>query len=213
MAETAEWLRRLRAAPATAAGLRVERKRISREVVEWDRAAVLRLAHELVAARVARFVAYELVLHHEATLDAITRPEVEALGAGMAHWGDVDGFGCLIGGPAWRKGRLSDAAVRSWTRSDDWCWRRAALVSTVPLNSRAQGGSGDAKRTLDICGRLVSDRHDLVVKAMSWALRELARREPPAVRRFLTEHQDELAPRVTREVRNKLKTGLKNPRR
>jgi 3-methyladenine DNA glycosylase AlkD len=131
----------------------------------------------------------------------------------MAHWGDVDCFACFIGGRAWRCGRISDAAVRAWTRSEDWCWRRAALVSTVPLNSRAQGGAGDASRTLDICARLVSDRHDLVVKALSWALRELGKRQPGAVRRFLAKHREELAPRVIREVRNKLETGRKNPRR
>ena len=51
----------------------------------------------------------------------------------------------------------------------------------------------------------------MVVKAMSWALRELAKRDPTAVRRFLAEHETALAARVSREVRNKLETGLKNP--
>ena len=59
---------------------------------------------------------------------------------------------------------------------------------------------------------LETDRDDMVVKAMSWALRELAKRDPLAVRRFAASHQD-LAPRVVREVTNKLKTGLKNPQR
>ena len=35
---------------------------------------------------------------------------------------------------------------------------------------------------------------------------------PKAVREFLTEHESVLAARVKREVRNKLTTGLKNPR-
>jgi 3-methyladenine DNA glycosylase AlkD len=53
----------------------------------------------------------------------------------------------------------------------------------------------------------------MVVKAMSWALRELAVLDPEAVRTYLQDHEDELAARVRREVRNKLDTGLKNPRR
>jgi 3-methyladenine DNA glycosylase AlkD len=77
---------------------------------------------------------------------------------------------------------------------------------------KAQGGTGDADRTLEVCRLLVSDRNDMVVKALSWALRALAQREPEAVRRFLKEHAFSLAPRVLREVNNKLKTGLKNPK-
>jgi len=53
----------------------------------------------------------------------------------------------------------------------------------------------------------------MVVKALSWALRELAKRDPQAVSAFLTEHEAALAARVVREVRNKLTTGRKNPRR
>ena len=50
----------------------------------------------------------------------------------------------------------------------------------------------------------------MVVKALSWALRELVVRDPGAVRTFLDEH--DLAARVRREVTNKLQTGLKQPR-
>lgn len=86
--------------------------------------------------------------------------------------------------------------------------RRAALVSTVPLNLRTAGGSGDRERTLAICHRLVDDRDDMVVKALSWALRELVVWDPDAVRSFLDLHGDRVAARVRREVTNK----LENPR-
>ena len=59
----------------------------------------------------------------------------------------------------------------------------------------------------------MNDRDDMVVKAMSWALRELVVHDPEAVQAFLDEYEDELAARVKREVKNKLQTGLKNPRR
>ena len=60
---------------------------------------------------------------------------------------------------------------------------------------------------------LIADRHDLVVKALSWALRELGKRDPESVRHFLESHRDEVAARVNREVSNKLDTGRKDPRR
>jgi 3-methyladenine DNA glycosylase AlkD len=51
----------------------------------------------------------------------------------------------------------------------------------------------------------------MVVKAMSWALRELAKRDPHAVRAFLSTHGQRAAARVRREVTNKLTTGRKSP--
>jgi 3-methyladenine DNA glycosylase AlkD len=212
MAVHDEFIRRLRAAPANTAALRVERKRISKEVAGFDHTALLRLAHKLIDAGIARFVAYELVLNHGPAMESITQDEVEKLGQGMRHWGQVDAFACFVSGPAWRSGRIGDDVILTWAHSEDWCWRRGALVSTVPLNSRAQGGAGDAKRTLTVCRMLIADRDDLVVKAMSWALRELGKHDPESVRKFLSDHRDQLAARVVREVNSKLSTGLKNPR-
>jgi 3-methyladenine DNA glycosylase AlkD len=60
---------------------------------------------------------------------------------------------------------------------------------------------------------LAADHEDMVVKALSWALRALAVHDPAAVRAFLEENEVVLAARVKREVRNKLRTGLKNPKR
>jgi 3-methyladenine DNA glycosylase AlkD len=111
------------------------------------------------------------------------------------------------------KGQISDEAILAWARSDDPWWRRAALVSTVALNVRSHGGKGDLPRTLQICRLLVGDQHDMVVKALSWALRELVVHDAAKVQEFLDQYEAELAPRVKREVGNKLRTGLKNPRR
>jgi 3-methyladenine DNA glycosylase AlkD len=160
-----------------------------------------------------RFVAYELVCHHKAALRSLGEEKLELLGRGISSWGDVDTFACYLAGPAWREHQVPDVLIHRWARSEDRWWRRAALVCTVALNNKARGGSGDTARTLEVCRILVSDRDDMVVKAMSWSLRELIRRDPQAVRAFLEEYKNVLAPRVLREVRAKLTTGLKNPRR
>ena len=137
---------------------------------------------------------------------------LEPLGNRMDSWGLVDAFAYLAG-PAWRNRQLTDTRVIRWTRSKNRWWRRAALVCTVFLNRKTQGGTGDTPRTLMVCEALVSDRDDMVVKGMSWALRDLLKRDRQAVEKFLAEHESELAARVKREVRNKLTTGVKNPRR
>jgi 3-methyladenine DNA glycosylase AlkD len=56
---------------------------------------------------------------------------------------------------------------------------------------------------------LIEDRDDMIVKAMSWALRALAKRDPRSVATFIEQYRGRLAPRVAREVGNKLRTGLK----
>ncbi|UCG92448.1 MAG: DNA alkylation repair protein, partial [candidate division WOR-3 bacterium] len=65
--------------------------------------------------------------------------------------------------------------------------------------------------TLAVCRLLVDDHDDTVAKALSWALRELVVHDPRSVRMFLEKYDKNLAARVKHEVRNKLKTGLKNP--
>ncbi len=206
---------RIAAVPLVAAPLQRLRREYSRWLAQAPAGDVLALAAALLGRGGIgrRFIAYGLVHHHRAALASLTARDLERLGRGLDGWGAVDLFACYLSGPAWREGQIGDALVRRWARSRDRWWRRAALVSTVPLNNKARGGRGDTSRTLAICELLLADRDDMVVKAMSWALRELAKRDPAAARRFLAAHRGELAARVLREVGNKLDTGLKNPRR
>lgn len=214
-AGTAEALEtRLRAMEGAKTGaIRDVRRVFSRRIASWPPENVIRLAFSLLAGRsiAERFVAYELIAHHSEALSLLTPELLEKLGWGIDSWGAVDMFAACLAGPCWRRGQLADATVRSWARSDDRWWRRAALASTISLNSKSHGGKGDPRRTLNICRILIADRDDMVVKAMSWALRELAKRDAGAVKSFLDRFKNGLAPRVVKEVRNKLRTGLKNP--
>lgn len=186
-------------------------RRYSRMLREAEPQFILDVARALLKEH--RWLAYELIAGHRAAFQSIGEAEVEEFGQGINSWSSVDSFARTLAGPAWLGGQISDGLIRKWACSEDRWWRRAALVSTVALNVRSRGGYGDVGRTLEICRMLVSDRDDMVVKAMSWALRELIVHDADAVRGFLNEYEDVLAGRVKREVRNKLTTGLKNPRR
>jgi 3-methyladenine DNA glycosylase AlkD len=204
--------RRIRALPEQSTEpVRGVRKEYSRRLRQAPFGDVLSVAEALVGRQ--RWVAYELLYCHPSRLAGLGIAEVERLGLGIDGWDSVDAFARYVSGPAWQQGLIGDDDVYRWAASPNRFWRRAALVSTVPLNLRAAGGTGDMPRTLDICARLVSDHDDTIVKALSWALRELAIWDPQAVRAFLATHDGELAARVKREVRHKLATGLKNPRR
>lgn len=191
--------------------VRAVRRAFSRRIAKASPEEVLALALRLLDQH--RFVAYELVHYHPAALRSLGERELEQLGRGIASWDAVDTFACYLSGPAWREYQVPDRVIEGWAYAPDRWWRRAALVSTVPLNLTARGGRGDTARTLLICRLLVTDRDDMVVKAMSWALRELSRRDQEAVRDFLAEYEGQFAARVVREVQHKLTTGLKNPRR
>ena len=199
--------------PGTA-GVRALRRGFSKQISNAPPELVIELAIRLIdrSQMLFRFVGYEFVLHHKQALKSLDATTVERLGKGIDSWGAVDTFACYVAGPAWREQQVADKLIHGWARSKDRWWRRAALVSTVPLNNKARGGSGDKRRTLQVCAMLLDDRDDMVVKAMSWSLRELAKRDPVAVDGFLSRYQTLLAPRVIREVGNKLRTGLKNPR-
>jgi 3-methyladenine DNA glycosylase AlkD len=198
---------------ATVAAYRRLRREFSRSLKDVPAATLIGASCLLsqVPRRWHRFVAYELIQRHPTAPGGLDARNLERLGRGMSDWAEVDCFSVYLSGPAWRRRRIGDSVIRGWARSPDRWWRRAALVSTVPLNSRAHGGEGDSRRTLRVCRMLERDRDPMIVKAVSWALRELAKRDPESVRRFLSDRSDALAALVKREVRDKLDTGLKNP--
>jgi 3-methyladenine DNA glycosylase AlkD len=193
--------------------VRVVHKKLARELKEAAPAFVLAVARALHRMSDEPSHAYALLSYHKSTFETLGEAEIEEFGQGINSWWTVDGFARSLSGPAWLKERISDELIHKWARSEDRWWRRTALVSTVALNLSSQGGYGDASRTLQVCEMLVADHDDMVVKALSWALRQLVVHDPDAVWDFLHTHDDALAARVKREVRNKLTTGLKNPRK
>ena len=191
------------------------RRRYSRVLADESPKVVLRFVRSLLdrASWADRVVSFEVLAAHQRAFDLLSDRLVEEMAHGLADWGSVDLFGVTVLGPAWRAGLVTDSKIHAWARSQDRWRRRLALVATVPLNARARGGTGDARRTLRVCRLLLADADDMVVKAMSWSLRELAKRDPTVVEAFLLKEEDRLSSRVKREVLSKLRTGLKSPHR
>ena len=192
------------------ASVRRLRRRLSASLSGEPPSLVFQVASDLMGNFGHTWVAYEVIANHEGSYLQLDDGVVEKLGSGIDSWHTVDAFARILAGPAWRDGLIDDGTIFRWARSKDRWWRRAALVSTVALNVRSPGGTGDAERTLAVCSRLASDDDDMVVKALSWALRELVVHDAGSVAQFLDEHENQLALRVRREVRNKLETGLKS---
>jgi len=199
----------VRNAPA----LRRLRREYSKRIEALAPRDVVKIATALIAGRrVPRFIGDELIASRPDAFATLGLTQLEHLGSGISSWDQVDCFACYLSGPAWREGHIDDQAIEQWAKSKDRWWRRTALVSTVPLNVKARGGRGDARRTLRICSLLIGDRDEMIVKALSWALRALVARDPDAVRRFISKNEARLAALVRREVQYKLATGRKSPK-
>ena len=144
-------------------------------------------------------------------LKELTVKDIDSLLVNMDNWASVDTFGLYILGYAFRENIISIKKLKSYYQSKDFWLRRLPIVATVRLNLRSRGGKGDPERTLEVCEWAIDDHADLINKAMSWALRELAKVDAIPVIDFIDQYEDRLHSRVLREVRNKIKTGRKNP--
>jgi 3-methyladenine DNA glycosylase AlkD len=193
--------------------IRAIRREFSRRIADAPSESVVQLALHLLNPNsdLLRFFSYELLSHHRPALERLTKDDLLKLGKGLNSWSSVDCFAMYLSGPLWAQGRVSDQTIATWARSQDRWWRRTALVSTVALSRR--GNPDDLRNVSRICALLAADKEDMVVKALSWALREIAKKHPVEAGTFLEKHRHALAARVVREVNNKLKTGLKTPRR
>ena len=191
-------------------------KKVSKELKgissEWEWKKRIELLKLLVETRIfeCQVLAYEFISSNKKIWEVLSREDIIDLGKNMDNWASVDTYSMYVAGQAWRRGIFDDAYFKNLLKSDDVWQRRIAVVSTVALNSKAQGGTGDVERTLDICKLVVEDYHDMIVKALSWALRELSKRYKEEVQDFIDRYDELLHKKVVREVTNKLVFGKKN---
>lgn len=102
------------------------------------------------------------------------------------NWDLVDASAEFVLGP-WLlerpRGLLYELA-----QSDSLWERRVALLTTFAFIK-----AGDTATTLDLCERLLTDRRDLIQKAVGWMLREIGKRVDPAILTgFLDAHAAEM---------------------
>jgi len=154
-------------------------------------------------------LAFEYLISEEEILAGLTDEDFRALEKNLDNWLSVDYFSTIIG-YAWRENLISTQKVKSYLHAENHWMRRMVVVATVSLNQKARGGTGDSERTLEVCQLVVDDRDEMVVRALSWALRELGKVAREPVIGFIKKNETRLHKRVLREVKNKLETGKKN---
>ena len=187
-------------------------KALKDKYISWDELEWIALCKELVKRDIyeCQIIAYELIGRNKKLLNALSYQDLIDLWRNLDNWASVDHYTVGIYGVLWGKGVVRDQHIEKLLKSDNFWDRRVAVVATVALNLKSRGGTGDTPRTLAVCEKVVDDREDLIRKALSWALRELSKRDPLAVREFLEKYENRLAGMVIREVSHKLDFGTKN---
>jgi 3-methyladenine DNA glycosylase AlkD len=128
----------------------------------------------IVAGRV---LARKAVAPDAAVWTFVTQRMADLDGWAVADNLAVVGGRCLLADPE----RLD--LVETWVESPHLWTRRAALVFTLPWTKEGR----DPARMLGWATRLAADRQWFIQKAIGWWLRELSKRDPQRVRRFLDE--------------------------
>jgi 3-methyladenine DNA glycosylase AlkD len=179
---------------------------------DWDEKDWITLCKALVARNIfeCQTLAFELIGRNRKILETIRYADLADLGRNLDNWASADLYSVGIFGVLWRKGVVEDRHIDGLLQSENHWDRRVAVVSTVALNQRSRGGSGDTDRTIGVCERVVDDHNDMIQKALSWALRELSKTDRDAVESFMERYGPRLARRVVREVNHKLDFGTKN---
>ena len=97
-------------------------------------------------------------------------------------WDSVDGLVTAAVNPLCRRYDM-DALIDSWSASDNTWLIRAAIG-----HQRGWKRETDIARVLELCDRHWDNKEFFIAKAIGWAMRDLARLEPSAVRFFLANH-------------------------
>jgi 3-methyladenine DNA glycosylase AlkD len=160
-------------------------------------------------SREERSLAVLLLEEYADRVPRLSRQHFDRWRQSLDSWESTDGLGWLLalwvlGDSDSRLGYLEELIA------DEDVWsRRLPLVATARIN-RGDTGFTIPDLTLQLVDRVKAERHPMITKAVSWALRELIRHHRDQVATYLEENQDVLAGHVVREVNNKLRTGLKS---
>jgi len=157
-----------------------------------------------------RVLAVELLGHYHRRIPDLTWEHFDRWRHKVDNWGLGDALGTRILGP-WLLADPDNRLDHLWDLiADEDMWsRRLALVATVPIN-RGHTGLTIPDLTLKLIDRVKEERHPMITKSVSWALREMIKTHSDQAAAYLEDNRDVLAAHVVREMNNKLQTGLKS---
>ncbi|WND38808.1 DNA alkylation repair protein [Streptomyces sp. BB1-1-1] len=122
-------------------------------------------------------------------------PVVRHLLTTVPWWDTVDLLSAHVVGGLVAADRDLTADMDAWSADEDRWLVRAALLHQLRYRERT-----DTDRLFGYCLHQSGHGDFFVRKAIGWCLREYAKTDPDAVRAFVTEHRQRLAPLSVREA-------------
>jgi 3-methyladenine DNA glycosylase AlkD len=147
------------------------------------------------AEREYQYVAGDYLRAHAAVPGPGFLPVLRTLITTKSWWDTVDALATRVVGGLVRRHPVLLARMDEWS-TDENLW----LVRTAILFQLHYGEATDTERLFGYCARQAGHRDFFIRKAIGWALRHHARTDADAVRAFLAEQGDRLAPLSIREA-------------
>lgn len=158
---------------------------------------VLRTAAELWALpeRELQYVAADLLRRRARVLTAEHLGAVEQLIVSKSWWDTVDVLAPHVVGAMARTSPPVVTALDRWI-DDDNIWRARTSI----LHQLMYKADTDADRLFTYAEHRAADTEFFIRKAIGWALRQYARQDPDAVRRFVDTHRSQLSGLTIRQA-------------
>jgi 3-methyladenine DNA glycosylase AlkD len=141
-----------------------------------------------------QYVATDLLARWVRSLTASDIDRVERLIRTKSWWDTVDALAANVVGPMVAADPSLLATMDRWIDDDLWI-ARAALLHQLKYRDRT-----DVDRLFGYVDLRCGDADFFIRKAAGWALREYAKTDPDAVRRFVTRRGDRLSGLTRREA-------------
>lgn len=148
---------------------------------------VLAVARQLwkLPEREYHHVAVELLVRFHPLLGPDSLPAIRRLIEQKSWWDSVDGLAAWVVGPLVARFPELRAEMDRWSEDPNFWIRRTAILHQLDHKKGT-----DAPRLFAYCARNAGDPEFFIRKAIGWALRQYARTDPKAVRKFVADHPE-----------------------
>lgn len=131
------------------------------------------------------YAAFDLIqIHIDIANKKFLEEHVEYLITHKSWWDTVDGLGSAAVSPLTDKYGC-EKLIEKWNKSEN-IW----LIRSAIQHQRGRKYEADNKLILRYCHEHADSQEFFIVKAIGWALRDMAKVSPRDVRNFLREHPD-----------------------
>jgi 3-methyladenine DNA glycosylase AlkD len=148
-----------------------------------------------------RALAIFLLDEYRALLDYSDMPSLEEMLRGSVNWDQVDEISVHLVGAVLERDQRAFEYLQKWRRDGNFWMRRASLLSQLLLFRR---GRGDRALFYALAREMMEEKEFFIRKAIGWVLRDISRREPEEVFRFVAENKPRMSGVTLREATRRL---------